>query len=262
MGEAKRWKKTFFEQHPLCCFCGGVAPATTVDHQPGRVYFRNREWPEGFAFPACEPCNSVSKDSERIVAVLVHGHANADADQEREAYRRNLESVRRDFPDEIRRLIPDRNERREVLRSKGILKPPGMLWDDIPLIKMRKEFWEPHLCMLARKLLLALHYQCFGKPLSPNGALWYYIHTNADFAAGEYPPEIFELVDRLALPVRNRQALQDQFAVRWNVVNKHSGAIFLAQFHKMLTITGITTERLDAFAEDRPEVPLRPFGPW
>jgi hypothetical protein len=259
MGEKNQRLKRFFAEHPKCCFCAGERPATTEDHQPGRVFFQDREWPEGFSFPACEECNAISRESERLVAVLVHGHSG---DEDRTKYRKNLRSVSRDYPGEIRKLITTKREKRDILKVKGLGRPRGAALEDLPIIKMRKAFWEPHFRMLSRKLLLAFHYQCFARPLPRHGAIWYYIHTNADLAAGEYPAEILEIANRLTTPVRNRRMLHDQFLIRWNVVEDHSGAVFLTQLQKVLTITGITTEVPEAFEKNRPGEALRPFGPW
>jgi len=259
MGDKKRRLDRFFAEHPKCCFCAGDRIASTVDHQPGRVFFKGREWPEGFSFPACAQCNAVSRESERILAVLIHGHAG---DLDRTKYQMNLRSVSRDYPKEIAELVTTVREKRNFLKNKGLVSPPGVALDDLPMIKMGKDFWEPHFETLARKLLLALHYQCFARPLSRQGALWYYVHTNADFAAGEFPAEVLEIANRLATPVRNKKLLHEQFLVRWNVVDDQSGGVFLAQLQRMLTITGITTENLSAFAEDRPDIVFGPFGPW
>jgi len=201
MSEKNQRLKRFFAEHPNCCFCCVERTATTEDHQPGRIFFRDREWPEGFSFPACFECNQVSRASERILGVLIHGHG---ADEDRSEYQKNLRSVSREFPDEIRQLITSGREKRDILKAKGLPRPYGLSLNDVPIIKMRKEFWEPHFGMLARKLLLALHYQCFSQPLSRTGGFWYYIHTNVDFAAKEYPADVLEMANRLATPAQHQ----------------------------------------------------------
>ena len=257
MGERKSRRQRFFAEHPFCCFCGGQAPATTEDHQPGRVFFKDREWPEGFSFPACDPCNAASKNSERILAVLIHGHGS---DENRSAYQANLESVRREFPDEIGRMIPTRSEIRNVFKSKGLQRPFGIPLSDIPLVKFGGEFWEKHLKMLGRKLLLALHYQCFGKPLSHKGGMWCYLHTNVNFAAGEFPEELIELTANVALPMRSRRYLHNQFSVRWGYATDSRSAVFVAQLQKLLVVSGFTSEEPDQFGSDWNDDLLRPFS--
>jgi hypothetical protein len=63
-------RRKFFAEHPVCCFCGGRSAAVEEDHFPSRALFRERVWPEGYAFPACVKCNRVTSDDELIVAVL------------------------------------------------------------------------------------------------------------------------------------------------------------------------------------------------
>ena len=73
MGEAKRkrnQKENFLKQHPWCCFCGGAAPATTVDHIPSRQMFSLRRRPKGLEVPACEVCNQATRLHEQIAAML------------------------------------------------------------------------------------------------------------------------------------------------------------------------------------------------
>jgi hypothetical protein len=258
VGEKNRRLKRFFAEHPRCCFCAGKNAATTEDHQPGRIFFKNREWPEGFSFPACLECNQASRTSERIIGVLVHGHAD---DGDRSHYRKNLESVRAEFPDEISAMLTTRIEQRRILKSAGIALGPGIALDDVPIVTMRRSFWEPHFTVLSRKVLLALHYQCFSSPLSRSGGIWHHIHTNFDFVAKEYPAEMLEVANRLATPVRNKRFLGDQFLVRWNVAQDSPTAVFVAQLQKRLVITGFTTEEPDRFRE-KDIRPLKPFGPW
>ena len=89
MGQAMSSRQKFLRNHPYCCFCGGSELATTRDHIPSRACFNKRNWPEGFEFPACEPCNSKTRDDEQWVAVLSRMLPNATApniDSETEKY--------------------------------------------------------------------------------------------------------------------------------------------------------------------------------
>jgi hypothetical protein len=118
------------------------------------------------------------------------------------------------------------------------------------VVKLDRELWEPHLTLFARKILLSLHYQCFGKPLSKGGRLCYSFHTNADFMANQEPAELIKLASNVVLPARQRTTLHDQFAVRWNVVPEKDTALFVAKFHKMIVLSGITTEHPSEFKGD------------
>ena len=66
MGSAK----DFLLAHPVCAFCGGIRPSTTIERCPPRAMFQNRQWPEGFEFPACDKCNGGTRDDDLLIAML------------------------------------------------------------------------------------------------------------------------------------------------------------------------------------------------
>jgi hypothetical protein len=70
MGEAKNRTKRFLSEHPFCVFCGGHAQTTSIEHCPPRALFQNRQWPEGFEFPACDLCNQGSSKYDLIASLL------------------------------------------------------------------------------------------------------------------------------------------------------------------------------------------------
>lgn len=242
MGQNKIKKDRFFSEHPICCFCGGKRRATTLDHQPARMFFKDRRWPEGFVFPACQKCNNATRHSEQVVGVLIHGE---NENPERERYLANLRSVSGQFPGVVREMLfLNANAKRSALKQKGLQLSGGSTFGELSLIRLNPEFWEPHLDNLSRKLFLALHYQCFGRPLAPNGGVQTCFYTNADVIAGDIPTEFFELAKTIVFPARARSTLEDQFAIRFSVVDGQDCALFVVQLRKMLVIFGTTMDNL------------------
>lgn len=257
MGDRKRRRDAFFTEHPKCCFCGGETPATTEDHQPGRVFFKDRRWPEGFVFPACDGCNSRSREAEELVAILIHGEAETD---DRNKYQTLMESVNRRYPNLVRSMLPESTrEIREILKEGGVQRPVGTPYRDVPVIKLDSKFWEPHLTTFSRKLLLALHYQCFGTALPPSGAVWHFVHSNFDYMSGRFPEQLLDLAKNIATPARQKAPMGDQFGVRWNVVPGMKTGLFVCQFHDRLAVSGITTETPERFENAWKQTPLRPY---
>lgn len=231
--------------------------ATTEDHQPARTYFKNREWPEGFVFPACKRCNDATRKSEKVLALLVNGYSDS---PDRTWYLELVRSIRSEYPDVIDNMIPNGpNEVRRILRESGLKKPEGETYRDFPIVKLDRDFWEEHLTNVGRKILLALHYQCFGVPLSSNGGLTLWIHTNFDWAAGRFPEEIIEMAANVALPTRQRRYLGDQFSVRWNFVQEPRCGLFVVHLQGSLTFSGITSERPNDFRSTERGSLLRPW---
>jgi 5-methylcytosine-specific restriction endonuclease McrA len=72
MGETRRReaaeqisKERFLADNPLCLYCG--RPSEEPDHVPPRAYFHNRQWADGYWFPACASCNRATSQSEQGV---------------------------------------------------------------------------------------------------------------------------------------------------------------------------------------------------
>lgn len=82
MGSSKRLKEKFLQENPLCCFCGGGRPAEEPDHIPSRSMFLNRQWPEGFEFPACVECNRETRYDEEIVAFISRVYPDSTGEQQ------------------------------------------------------------------------------------------------------------------------------------------------------------------------------------
>lgn len=240
MGQRKARRLAFFQNHPYCCFCGGSTSATTEDHWPPRSMFRGRVWPEGFVFPACVACNEKSRLTEKLLGLLLHG---SHADEDRRQYQEVVASVRRDYPGLIEDMVPNGpNEVRRILQSKGLKRPQNMLLNQIPLIKLNISLWKPHFDLFARKMMMALHYQCFGRPLSETGRIWYVMHTNADATVGEYPKEFIELANLQLAPQRNRKLLNDQFDLRWQFDPATFSGLWALSIQNRIAFSGITTE--------------------
>ena len=62
--------KDFIKSHPLCCFCGGAEPATTIEHLPARIVFPKKHRPKGLEFPACAACNAQTRGDDAVLAIV------------------------------------------------------------------------------------------------------------------------------------------------------------------------------------------------
>lgn len=256
MGQSKQAKRAFYEAHPFCCFCGGLTKAETIDHQPARVFFKGRQWPEGFAFPACDQCNQVSKGAKRVLAMLIHG----EGEETDGKYAAHVASLEREFPGLVKSMLPDSTrEIRNILKKKNLNRPGGVSFSEVPLVKLKTDFWQPHIELFSRKIMLALHYQCFKVPLSSSGRLWFFNNTNVDFMAGDFPSEMLAMMGNLARPTRQNRFLDDQFLVRWGFSDQGPTGIFSAQFQGKFTVSGITATQPDIFIDSWIDKTYRPF---
>jgi hypothetical protein len=252
MGEARRRTRGILNLSPVCIFCGGDTPATTVDHQPARALFDRREWPEEYAFTACEPCNRSSKDAEHKLALLVRINSEREDDPvRRKEFGKYLIGMRNNFPGLLKPLST--NENRRFLKSEGLTRPPGMALSDIHAAGIQAEAAEELFETAIDKLLRALHWKHTGNIVRrPEGvkAAWY---TNAYFNSFSQSEEASFYTNLPACPpiVRNRRDLSDQFAYRYGKDDSGEISAFLIQFRNSFIITGIVAQSHEILNEIR-----------
>src|SRR5258706_9901047 len=84
LGKKSRKRLDLLGRQPLCIFCGGAAPASTIDHQPARSFFDAKQAPESYEFPACEPRNKKSRQHENALTTLVRFKGDGEQNGQRE----------------------------------------------------------------------------------------------------------------------------------------------------------------------------------
>jgi hypothetical protein len=122
VGDRRSIRERFFRQHPMCCFCGGTVAAAEIDHMPARTLFDERQWPEGYEFPACTPCNASSREDEAVLDCLVRlKQGQLTAVEERE-FTKALTSLNRRRPELVQAIKgQSRNETKALLRVWGLI---------------------------------------------------------------------------------------------------------------------------------------------
>lgn len=239
MGEAKNWKEKLFAEHPYCCFCGGKTPATEIDHQPGRVFFRSRQWPEGFAFTSCSNCNRVSRLAEDAVSLLT---SHFEDEKSQRDYRKRRDSIWTNYPELIESLKMTNRDKRNAARSLGIVKQNGQSFAELPLAKLEPRIWLPHWHLIGRKLALAIHYQCHLRPMPLGSGVYLSFSTNADLMSGQDLQEFLDAAPQLVMPMRNREMLGKQFSVRWGASTDLGATVFVANIQQRLIISALCLE--------------------
>lgn len=154
----------------------------------------------------------------------------------------------REYPDLIESMLFKRNnEVRHELKRLGVDRPKYMTLRDVPLIKLNPEFWIPHFEMFGRKMMLALHYKIFKKPLSRSGFVAFFVHTNADAVTENFPQEFLEFTNLTEIPMRAGKNLADQFELYFQSEPSTGTGLWNFSIHKRLAFTGVTTETSDIY---------------
>lgn len=238
----------FKREHPVCCFCAGERPTESQDHQPPRVFFKNKRFPDQIAVPACGKCQSASREAENALSLMIMSWEPTDFDMEN--WRKRLEFARKRTPQYVPQTPRSTREARTLMRDLGQRPPPGMLYWDVPIVILQTDAWTPCFEMLGRKLSLAFHYRCFRQPLSRQGRGFAKVFTNAS----ETPDlsDIFHQLPQLEVGLHGKDDLGDQISTRWHANPEGSLFMFMTHIQSMLFIVGGSgeTEGWRKFVDD------------
>lgn len=212
----KNRKRIFFESHPYCCFCGGNEIATTEDHFPGRAIFFNRQWPEGYVFPACQKCNANSSDDELVMAVLARVNSKAeDNDLYIKEFEQALNRLQRQKPTLTNQFRTfSRNDEKKILRNYNTT-PFDIYGEPRHPVKVPQEVFE-HTRNFGIKLAKALHYKHTGKIIPTEGHVYANAYTNAEWK-NIHTEKISAILGGQVAIERNTQPLDNQFSYRYGV---------------------------------------------
>lgn len=232
MGKRDRLRRErFFAAHPNCCFCGGSVPATETDHIPARHLFRERQWPEGYEFPACRDCNRASSLDELVMGWIVRiqlAEYSPVDEREMEAALAKLHSRR---PEWVQMMSEySRIETRRALREAGLADvrfPEG----EVYMMSVPQPFIDA-MTRYAEKLGRALYYMHRGFAVPSNGHVRVSALTNSQFMSQHFPREQFNILNVRPAISRRGEDLSAQFAYRYAVPVDGGGAGFLVQFRE------------------------------
>ena len=186
-------KQKFLRHHTYCCFCGGLRQSTELDHQPAESLFR--EWTDRhlcLVFPACSECNRISHRTESALPLILP--VETEDEGKREQFRQFVGKHMLHRRSLVADMLPSNREKRNLLSQMGLVLPDGQFLSELPILTLPVEEWRPHITMLARKLTLALHYRYAGRPLPPDGRLWFTHHFNFDALNGRIGAHVQDLL--------------------------------------------------------------------
>lgn len=260
MGKGRQlYKQNFLKKHPLCCFCGGVTPAEEIDHVPGRVFFRERQWPNGYEFPACIKCNRATRYEEKVIAYLARFNSDNEDETNEIEFARLQEDIAKHDPEFISDIRQSSaNEIRHFLKERNIEKSAGIATSDISLVKIG-DVVNKSVRKYGRKLFLALWFKHTGTVLPKLGGMHIAWMTNVS-------PEIddttltamFQILHGIPLIIKNSHHLHDQFTYRYMVTTSGDGAGFFVWFRQSfgLLCTMNVDRNLILHAPENIEVPF------
>lgn len=228
-------RAAFFKENPYCIFCGGLTPATTVEHCPPRALFQKKVAPEGYIFPACESCNGGTSDDDALIAML--GRMNPFSNEN------NLDgkvpglmmNANRQHPGLVRDMLDlSPVQARKAAKDLNIPRPAGLTYQQSGIVNVT-DHMDQSVRVFAKKLSKAVYYKETGKIFPIDGEIQLRWFTNVDlFRHGTFPTldAFAEIAAAKPKLERNRQDLSNQFDYRFSVSSDGKYAVLRALFGK------------------------------
>lgn len=234
----KKRKREFLKQHPICFNCG-TAAATTEDHVPSRECFVGRHFPDGFVFPACEPCNAKISSIEQGMALLIRVADQDESRVDQAVMEKLIRGVRNNTPDLLPREFDTDADREKAIADSGWVPGPGETNDDAPVMALGPG-WKAAVHAFARKLTLALHYRELGRPLPLDHHIRTEFFQFTDHAAPEIVEQFQAMLPEYRTGERRNFDFGDQFQYIVGRSDEEGVFAFLAQLARSWFIVGVT----------------------
>jgi hypothetical protein len=176
MGEGKRKSRTrgaILATEHRCIYCPG--PAQTLEHMPSRGMLRGKERPSGMEYAACTACNSGTRGSDAVAAVVARLHPdNGERSWQVDETLKLLSALDAYAPGVREEMSQPSKSRSEWLRrpDTGLLQRVVRISADGPKLKA-------HLIAYGAKLAMALYREHVGTALPLTGAIWCQFALNA-----------------------------------------------------------------------------------
>lgn len=256
MGEARIRKTTMRGSGAQCIFCGGAAPATTEEHCPPRGLFKDRQWPKGYAFPACGPCNADSANDDRMVAMIaVMGATDSDPSRLKQGIEL-LKGVHRKSPATLQQMFEPRStsQARALARRLKMRPAPGETYQDLGIATVPDTI-HAAVRTLASKLTKAIYFKQTDRILPANCGIMFQWFTNAqklEHGSIVYLDAFASLPSVSPSIERNGQDLRDQFDYQYSVEPQSEFHVLRVVFGKMYGFVSLASPapgKLEDFSE-------------
>jgi hypothetical protein len=240
----KRRKQDFLKRHPICCHCGGLAPATTIDHVPSIQMFSLRHRPRGLEVPACDTCNRATKQHEQVAAWFGRIFSDARTVEECDELQQIMRSVKNNNPGLIEEMMPSPDQEALFAQSSSSLPPTaaGVLKCSGPLVNKSMQIF-------GAKLGFALHYTTTGHIVPVAGGVVVRWYSDYDAFTGKIPADIYDMLGSPQTLQQGKWQAGDQFSYAYAVAESTETAAYFSVFRQSFAVLSWVSHAVDGLAK-------------
>ena len=232
MAEAKRKsrkREEILATEPRCIYCSG--PPQTLEHMPSRGMLRGKLRPSGMEYAACHACNSSTRGSDVVAAVVARLHPdNGEGSWQAKEMRKLMAALDAYAPG-----VRDELSRPEKARSEWLRRPGFGLLQRMVRVNADGPKLKAHLGVYGAKLAMALYREHVGAALPLDGAIWCQFALNAGMTQ-EHLDERVKIMPLHETLRQGQKNVLDQFVYRYNT-DQRTVVAAVAQFHRGLWFT-------------------------
>ena len=198
---------------------------------PSRGMLRGKLRPSGMEYAACHACNSGTRGSDAVAAVVARLHPDNGESSWQTKETRKLMAALDPYAPGVREEV----SRPEKARSEWLRRPGSGFLQQMVRVHADGPKLKAHLGVYGAKLAMALYREHVGTALPLDGAIWCQFALNA----GMTQAHLDERVKIMPLHETLRQGQKnvlDQFVYRYNT-DQRTVVAAVAQFHRGLWFT-------------------------
>ncbi len=253
MGEGKarrRAHERLLADHPVCIYCAGTNPASTIEHMPPIIMFNQRQRPKGLEFPTCKECNNGTRLTDLVASLLGRVYPDSESDPQKKEIKKLLSAVSNNVPGLLEEMMVD--EADQIRARQDIPNmPPGSA-----VLRANGPILTSHMSTFGAKLGLALHFEAHGSFVPQDGGVQSLYFTNVNAARGELPMQLIDLLPPARTLRQGRKEVSDQFSYSFQLTEERRHSVFYAVFRQSFAIAAVTaldrTEFLMKHADEYP----------
>ena len=181
-----RERKKLLVAYPECAYCGGLRPATELDHVPPIQMFPKRQRPKGLETPSCTACNRGAREAESLASLLASVHLGTISESDVQHWKELVGHLANNYPALLQSLKPTTRQLREVRRLSS------ELGTDLGAFDLRGPSVSHNLLLFGAKCGLALHWHQKKAPLPPDGRVVVFLFSNDQAIQGDVPQHLFD----------------------------------------------------------------------
>jgi hypothetical protein len=216
--------KKFIQQHPWCCYCGGAAAATTIDHVPAKITFAGKARPKGLEVPSCSSCNEKTRMIDQVGALFARFYPELKGRKDHDDLAKIIRALFNNDYDLMREFRkPSPSHVRKCVRM-------GIPIEAIDSMSMSGPRTDMYLRKPGVKLGLALHYYTTRTIIPAAGGVTAWWYPNVQILGGDFPSDIAEELGDPATLRQRKWHVGDQFTVRGKWIPNGNLGIYLSTF--------------------------------